>query len=253
MLQINLDEIGLLATDWDESITSKDTLRMVGQAAYDSKPNFTPKWDHFESEYMKDYTEYCKDKYRETLAQEEAFLRGITDVEYNSVKRVESSGLFKDVPLSALHKQAEKVPIRKGWWDLCSRLRSRGIPIVIISVNWSAEFIRRVFEMKGYHDVTIYANEISMDENKQGTGKLTQDPQVRTAQDKANVIQSLRKMYGTDSKKLCYVGDSNTDLLALKEADIGIIIHKAKLLESCERLGLKQLKFAYQWDEIFAE
>lgn len=252
MLQLNVDEIGLLATDWDESITSKDTLRMVGQAAYDSKPHFTPTWDHFESEYMRDYTDYCKDKRRETLAQEEAFLRGITDVEYNSVKRVESSGLFKDVPLSALHKQAEQVPIRKGWWNLCARLHSRGVPIVVISVNWSAQFIRRVFELRGYNNVQIYANEITMDQNNQGTGKLTQGPQVRTAQDKANVIQSLRETYNIDSKKLCYVGDSNTDLLALKEADIGIIIHKAKLLESCERLGLKQLKFAYQWDEIFA-
>lgn len=256
MRDIDMDNVGLLAADWDETITSEDTLSLVSQAAYETKPDFPVPWDQFVSDYMKDYTEYVKDKRRETLSQEASFLRGITDVEYNSVQRVENSGLFKGVPLSALHKQAERVPIRKGWWDVLARLRGRGIPVVVISVNWSIELICRVFELNGYQpgkDVDIFANRISMDENNIGTGVLTDGRQIRTAQDKADIIDELRQSYKIESpKSLCYIGDSGTDLLALVKADHGVVIHKGRLMESCERLGLDKIQFSYQWDDIFA-
>lgn len=276
--------VKIVISDWDETITVKDTMRLVSQAAYQVKPGFEPQWKYFTEEYINDYNKFIKSRGdRVNLSQEEKYLSQLKEVELRSVARVETSNLFRGVPLDIVKAQAKLVEIRQGFWEALKIIRSLGIVFVVVSVNWSQAFIEQVFLDHGYNanDIKIYANEIETDSNGIGTGLLGGGHNLRTATDKLKLVKGLRtkfcrdnsfgrndhgleydnKNYSTDGSlisdcdsKACevmYLGDSSTDLLAILEADIGVVVVKEKLLREFERLGLyNKVKYIKSWDQL---
>lgn len=233
--------LGAFVTDWDETVTSKDSMELLSNAAYEFKPSFEPKWSYFVDSYLDNYRQYA-DTFgrRETLSQEIEFLNGLRSVEERSVNRVEKSLLFQNVPELFILNQASKVSIREGWWRVFKHAQSLKIPIFIISVNWSAALIKQVISYHGYssNGVTIYANNIEM-KDQIGTGNIIpglMQTRLTIAQDKQQVVTMIKEQLDPQ-KKLIYFGDSSTDLLALIEADIGVVVHNDRVLQTLQTNG----------------
>lgn len=78
--------------------------------------------------------------------------------------------------------------------------------------------------------------------NGKGTGKLTkaEEQGIRTGADKLREMQKvITKNRVKEEVVTVYIGDSNTDLPCLLEADIGIIIGDGKsIIETCRRVGI---------------
>lgn len=246
-----LDSVSLFISDWDETITTADSMHLIGDAAYDHKPEFEPEWSFFANAYLDDYRAHQRDfeeqyGHLEGLDREIKFQTQMAGIEQKSIDRVEQSGLFEGVPVDKIRRQSTHVSTRTGWWDLMAELKRKGIPVAIVSVNWSGELIRHVFEAHGYStkeggDVAVYANEI-IEKNGVATGKLSREYQadcklndLRTGCDKQRLVRHLR----TEAPgAVCYCGDSGTDILGLLEADFGIIVSKRGLLDKLTAFGL---------------
>ncbi|CAN6652688.1 hypothetical protein TRVA0_026S00518 [Trichomonascus vanleenenianus] len=247
MATLDLDDIEVFVTDWDETATVKDTLGLLGEAVYVAKPEFYPPWNYYVDEYYKEYLAYSQNRSRKTLQDEIAYLCGLDPIEKNSALRAERSDLFKGVPESAILEQACRVQVRPGFWDVLRRLKVRGVPIIIVSVNWSATLIRQVLQQNGFADVPVYANDLEI---KQGiaTGRFsTESSPMRTANHKEQVIRVLRNQY--PGKRLYYFGDSGTDLLAMMAADVGVVVHKKSHFDTVSKLG-PRLEFVSEWTSL---
>jgi 2-hydroxy-3-keto-5-methylthiopentenyl-1-phosphate phosphatase len=233
---ISLNDIGVLVTDWDETVTKNDTIGLLAEAAYEHKPDLEPPWSHYVEEYLKDYRAYYEAQDPSTtLDAEREILRGLDSVDSASLKRVEEGRVFAGVPREVILAKSTKVEVRPGWWGLYEAARSRGIKVVVLTVNWSSELIRQVFLDAGYdtQDLTIYSDEIEMGPDGCGTGSIIAP--LRTAVHKKEVIEKLKAQHG---KRLCYIGDSSTDLLGILEADLGVIMAKRSLVDRLRGLGI---------------
>lgn len=270
-----LKDVALFVTDFDETITTEDSMELVGAAAYKHKPEFSPRWDFFANAYAADFKDHCSGQNNDstdsscisetTLEREERLQRGMHVVEDKSVRRVEASGLFCGVPLERMLDQAVNVKVRDGWWQLYRQLSARKVSVVIASVNWSAELIGEVMR-RGHTSALsgdseneycvecarVFANEMEIDKNGQFTGRMKSV--LRTGADKQLLLRELKgtlaaenvtqsaadNAHGETQRGLvCYCGDSGTDFLALLEADIGIIVgRRASLLSKAKDCGV---------------
>lgn len=276
-----------LLLDWDGTLTRKDTLSLVGSIAYYANPDTSlPPWSTFVDGYMNDYTDHAK-RYepvtsaRTTVNQEQQWLASLTPIENKSVHRVESSGIFKRVKAShvdhiaALSIKSGDLQLRSHWGLLFHTLMSNpSNQISILSVNWSARFIRQSLlsassnlsspeneSLSSYvRTMNIEANEISNLEHMDGSdGKLSKDSStgIRTSADKLLrlPLRCQRKLgkpistTGTGEQEeeiVVYIGDSATDLEALLAADVGICIRddpmgtsQKELSDTLQRIGVE--------------
>lgn len=248
---IDSSSIGVLVTDWDETITAGDTLELCLVGAYDAKPGFTPGWDYFEEEYWDGYNKHLKNNdssKRLTLDDEIKYIDRSRHLELNSRSLVEEKGLLKGVPMSYFRKRAEKVEFRPGWWELFGKMRALNVPIVIISIHWCSEFIREAFRQRGFDDVVVFSNSLDVDDNDVCTGKIVgsdihpggelQQIGLASATDKREILKVIREKYHVaEGKLLYYFGDSNTDILALIDADAGVVVHQERVMNRLRQLG----------------
>ncbi|KAI4851124.1 hypothetical protein E4T44_02330 [Aureobasidium sp. EXF-8845] len=275
-----------LLLDWDGTLTRKDTLSLVGNIAYRANPDKSlPPWSHFVNGWMTDYTEHAS-RYepttsaRTTLDQERQWLASLASIENKSVHRVESSGIFKHVkPSHVDHTAASSIKsgdlqLRSHWDSLIyTLLPSSSNKISILSVNWSARFIRQSLLSASLNltfpeneilssyvqTMEIDANEISNLEHADGSdGKLSKvsSTGIRTSADKllrlpTRCQQKLDEPVSTKcpaeqaDKIVIYIGDSATDLEALLAADVGICIRddpmgssQQELSDTLQRIGV---------------
>ncbi|OJD32728.1 nuclease-like protein [Diplodia corticola] len=264
-----------LVLDWDGTTTHKDTLHFLGKICADharsrSDGPATTTWDDIVKAYVDDLSShassYTPEKgQRTTIAEEKAWLASLATVDSLSVRRVEDSGLFKGVTAAAVRTGAAQaigtgeLTLRDGW----SSLLAQGQKTTILSVNWSATFIRECLLAAAANDsdlkaaverVSIAANEIAGLQDSNGSSGLLngrneatgdETGAIRTSADKfANMPTPVK--YGGE-ELVVYVGDSTTDLEALLVADVGICIRdeepssgQQELAEALERVGVEQ-------------
>lgn len=255
-----------LVLDWDGTITHKDTLHFLGKICADNalarsnkqddEPTATAgaSWDELVKAYSDEYSSHAvhyvpKKTQRSTIAEEKEWLASIDPVESRSIRRVEKAGVFKGVTTAAVKDAAVKavesgeLALRNGWADALVQ----GSKITILSVNWSATFIRESLLaavakesdaellQKAVAGIDIIANEIDGLDDPAGSSGLLNTSQsgadgrsgVRTSADKlANMPTPVK--YGGDGL-VVYVGDSATDFEALLAADVGICIRDEEL------------------------
>ncbi|KAK9467627.1 HAD-like domain-containing protein, partial [Lipomyces arxii] len=229
----------ILISDWDETITTTDTLHLVAEAAYEANHNvkLVP-WADLSTAYVRDYTAYSHSfGPRTTIDRELEFLKAIRNVEIDSINRVEKACIFKNVKLEGLQKAAQKLTVRPGFNHVLDRCRNLKIRTAIMSVNWSCMFIQAAMQSRygDCEDVDVYANEIEFSATGVGTGKLNAGQySLKTGYDKLQLLKHLR-----GDRKVLYLGDSSGDLHPLLEADVGIIMgSKKSLLDTCNRIGI---------------
>ena len=110
-------------------------------------------------------------------------------MERASIRRVEQAGVFKGVTHSKLLSAAEsavkdgRIQLRPGWRELFTAVLESGGSVNVVSVSWSARFLRailgcaglerEVLEKKGNSGVGVLANEFRTD------GSLTRGRNTR--------------------------------------------------------------------------
>lgn len=239
----------LLFTDFDETLTSTDTLSHLVATAYTLQgPDvLLPPWDYFSSTYLCDYDTYAKQfpaESRRTLEEEQRFLEGLRGAERASVERVEEAGVFRGLDRGVLVRDAARMGgmMREGWEEVVRGVVGERGWVVVVSVNWSRAWIRECLVGVEEEEVRVFANEFVVGEDGRTSGRLDRwfgevEGGIWTAGDKVKVMRDF--IGGGEQKEalVVYVGDSVTDLLCLLEADVGVVFGR-KLDGVCERLGV---------------
>lgn len=198
--------------DWDETITTRDTMGLVGKAAY-LKPRNIPFWKWFFDQYHKDQ-EVHEGAFgsRNTLEDHFRYLGAMEGIEIASVTRVEKAGVFKGVTADDFAQTATEIEIRDGWDAFYQQCKARNVKLVILSVNWSSELIHHGLPRD--HGLEILANHIEFDQDGRGTGMVSKSSKggIRTAIDK---LDRLKEIVSQNGGQTVYIGDSNTDLPCL--------------------------------------
>ncbi|KAF2440852.1 hypothetical protein P171DRAFT_434601 [Karstenula rhodostoma CBS 690.94] len=260
----------MLVLDWDGTLTKKDTLHLVSAIGYERNrgANLRP-WDNIVQVYISDFTKH-KRRYapaaelrkagKRAVKMETKWLDSLKGVETRSIDRVQKAGIFKGVTNQDVHSAAtsafqdEKMQLRPGWRKLLMHQRGSAVePLVsILSVNWSATFIRACIEaaLSGspasdatiMNSIPVYANELPLVE-----GLL--DSCICTSTDKLAKFKEVRGRKG--SNFVVYVGDSATDFNCLNAADVGICVRddpmgssQQELKETLDRLGFETLRLS---------
>jgi hypothetical protein len=273
--------------DWDGTITTKDTLHLVSDIGYqrnaESKPPFVS-WSKIVKAYLDDYALHERayrpsKENRRTAIEESAWLASLSAVENRSIKRVEAAGIFKAVREEDIRRAGHDaianrtIELRNGFMDLLSHIfgdklaeDGSSIELSVLSVNWSALFIRSCLErsveiarglepqlgrpqpdhrVEIIQRLLIRANEIQGIGTEEGSSGLLSPSAgsgIRTSRDKLYLLQELRE---TTKSIIIYIGDSATDFDALIYADIGICIRnepmgtsQKELADTLQRVGI---------------
>lgn len=235
LLQMPLRRLpGLIVTDWDETITMKDTILLVAETAYLAKPGYTPAFSHFTNVYLKAYEDYSREfGPRTSLEQERRFQQGLGPVEATSIDEITRLGLFKGTTPEQYRSQASKVRLREGFLEFMRKAAQKNVPVAILSVNWTRHIMEAVLAAHGFAAAQIFVNELDM---QQGvcTGHFDSGICIRTGLDKLEVVERLKKEHGL----VVYIGDSSTDLFSLLAAEVGVVMEGSSVGARLEQLGI---------------
>ncbi len=241
--------------DFDGTMTQEDTigaLASYGVHLQEQRQNtISPNaWAEIVQKYSADYEQYAtghepQPDARTTLEEEVAFQRGLRGVELRSIGRVRDSGLFQGVHPSGLFLAGQdavrdgRVRLRHGFKEFVHIILGAGLGVTIVSVNWSASFIRGIV---GEPDIDVIANEINEDGDVEGPravhGAGQRGPVLVTSGDKREAMKAA--VAGDRDGPVLYFGDSATDLECLAAAGTGVVMSDTsdgKLLRVLRRLG----------------
>ncbi|KAF2156851.1 hypothetical protein K461DRAFT_272941 [Myriangium duriaei CBS 260.36] len=274
-----------LILDWDGTLTHKDTLHLVAKIGYDKQglPMSGPidyplpmlSWETISSKYMDEYKRH-KMRYkpmaadRSCLSDERAWLASLKPIEVYGARTAESAQIFRGVEKSDIRTAAQvavdsgDLVLRRGWNVLASHALAAG-SLSILSVNWSATFIRCALlaslrttkdtiddALCKYveTDLRIDANDIQECDRVGGSlGELRQRNEaddVRTSADKLlrlpercqSLLEDRNASSSVDEALVVYCGDSDTDLECLLAADVGVCFRDGEMTGAQKSLAI---------------
>jgi hypothetical protein len=153
----------LIFADWDETITSDDTLHLIPPP--DSSLTDCPPFSFFVKYYLDAMVAHDRAfGPRDTLEKQLEYLSSLTVIEQTSVSKVEDLGLFKGVKEADICSRASQVNFRDGWREFAAAMvvKEHVRFMAVISVNWSTVFIdcalRRIHDDAFMKQFEIRAN-----------------------------------------------------------------------------------------------
>ncbi|WPH01151.1 Hypothetical protein R9X50_00398600 [Acrodontium crateriforme] len=269
-----------LVLDWDSTLTTRDTMDQLGKLPQerdarikrsqitsaingDAVPisessEHRQDWEYFFNAYMKDYVSHKKKFHPKAGGPRELcdYLASLRPIEQRSVDRVGDSRFFRGVKACDVIEVAQSairngdVQLRRYWVELFEMFidREDGSQITILSVNWSATFIRSCMRIAAsklqigierknkltqyIDDMTIMANELEDLTAPEGsTGRIVGG--IYTSTDKRSKMplstRSKSDLASIDWRKdedlepyVFYIGDSATDYESILAADFGL-------------------------------
>lgn len=243
-----------LIFDFDGTITVKDTIFQLAQAAIDfqrstNQQDLQPAWDAIVKAYGDDHksfaSSYTPPERERRLPQDElVYLSSLKDTENASLDRVDQSGLFSGLTAQHLFQMGRDqvssgaVAIRDGFVDVVQLARQRGWHVGVLSVNWSRAFIEGVLHPV---DVRVITNQIAADGTIQGPDGFNHGVRLTTARDKAASLRQLIAEAEHSSNPTVYFGDSTTDMECLL-AHYGVVISadaQSSLMQTLDRVGVR--------------
>ncbi|KAF3804940.1 hypothetical protein GCG54_00004210 [Colletotrichum gloeosporioides] len=244
-----------LVLDFDGTITTKDTIGTIAEVGLHFQRqrglDLSAAWRQILEDYNRDHIDHVSAYKpaadgRLTLSEELSYLRGLREVELRSVRRVERSGIFKDISRGELVKagdaarQEGRVKLRDGFAKLMDTAKQNNWPVSVVSINWSRSFIQGVLSA---YEFDVVANEIEIDGSISGPevlGPLGRETILTTCEDKLRALRALAARQGVDNaKELVYFGDSTSDLECLLETR-GVVVTstpESTLMTTLTRLG----------------
>lgn len=256
----------VVIADFDETITSRDTIDILGRLPYTLNPEFKPPWSHFVDVYCKHYERFQLNNNRrvlpllplgkKTIITDSNFTQLFhAELEYQSDKRllefastteIQSRNVFKKIKHEDIRSYVENnfqgaaSLLRPGFSNFISSLPKDNF--YVISVNWSPEFIRYVIGSKNVDLNHITCNNL-ISHGDEYTGHFTND--MLTGSDKIRALQQILSYYDNKKENHClwYVGDSDTDLLSVLFPNVNgvLLIDPVKEPKKFEKITVKLL------------
>ncbi|KAJ2374333.1 hypothetical protein H4S02_008578, partial [Coemansia sp. RSA 2611] len=239
-----------LALDFDQTLTTTDTLSAIAAIAK-RKHADSREFSWFTKQYLADYAAH-ESRWAQLTANRAVsrdllnrYLESVRPVEAASLDRMSQHGLLAGLTRADLYTGGRLVQLRPNAADVVGQfLHTRGCHVCVVSVNWSADFIRGALDASGVDSklIRVYCNDLDFDTSTGvSSGKVR--PRLVVAGDKVAAIakfkNEIRQQCGGDPL-LVYAGDSLTDLPALLLADIGLLVgQSSRVTRWCHQLGVE--------------
>ncbi|KAI5969079.1 hypothetical protein CANMA_001883 [Candida margitis] len=263
----------IIIADWDETLTTKDTIQYLAQVPYINNSKLQPPFSHYTQIYMSNYEAY-KSQFGPcvTLDDHVRFQQGMLPIEMSSVTALEHDGIFRGLTKDQIRNQAAgHVELRPGAVDFLQRCLVLDKQVVILSVNWTSLIIEEVLKRNGIDNdrgvngskIKIITNEFEfkneeesslVDEQVSGskltptsttTGFWLPSPAIRTSSDKLTYIHQHHSPNGDE---VMYIGDSLTDLLPSLNVSLPCAIKDTKLDQVLTQLEVDH--FSGSWFDL---
>lgn len=243
------NKIKVLAFDFDKTCTKKAILDIYkAREDYKNADEYKAKvlneeWERIEKFYS-DVMEKILRNLKEPKPMQprfdedglRRFLKEVQVADSLAFDEVVNSNIFKGVTSAGIKDFADKVELMPGLLNVLQSLKILNLPFHVISLNFSEKLVMNVLNRGGSLPLTLHTNRLVF-KNEVCTGNI--DKRFVSAFDKEielrEIIQSANEKCGVT----IYIGDSYTDLLALLEVDIGIIIGDSKsIIKVCSDFGI---------------
>jgi 2-hydroxy-3-keto-5-methylthiopentenyl-1-phosphate phosphatase len=246
-----------LVVDFDGTITANDTTGLLPRvAAKLSSGNVEERVEQFEvfvEEYFRLYNAAKENMCHESMSLEQA-LASLDNVSDRVTAQVSESGVLSGLGVAPedieklLENECElrdHTRLQPGCLEVLARQIANDWHLGVLSINWCPSLIHAAVvsplqsrcEPETNVNVPIWSNNV----NSEGVVSL----QVSGALAKRKRIAKLQQ----EGSFVAYVGDSSTDLLALIEADLGILIGDCQSAAStAERWDVKVLPLSQRRD-----
>ena len=236
--------IDKLITDFDETISERDTISTLVHTAADShahkKEEFLAAWQEMVQWFLTRYHRVCDEwqDHRHSLVD---YLKSFEELETASIQRVMSKGFLEGLTRDGLRTVGATVTKRADVDRVLFQLRQAGIAVEILSANWSKALIQGATE--GLCD-QITTNSLQYDAAGRSTGDI--HLHVVSARDKLRKFRSRKKNPPRSDEtgdgeitRTLYIGDSISDFLAILDADLGVLIgQNPTAMQTIERFRL---------------
>lgn len=235
--------IDKLITDFDETISERDTISTLVHTAADNrvheKEEFLAAWQEMVQWFLTRYHRVCDEwqDHRHSLVD---YLKSFEELETASIQRVMSKGFLEGLTRQALRAVGRNVVKKPEVDRVLSRLRRDGVEIEILSANWSKTLIEGATE--GLCDRVI-TNRLMYDVAGRSTGDI--HLHVVSARDKLREFRDRKKNPPNPKigdggvTRTLYIGDSISDFLAILDADLGVLIGQNRTaMQTIERFHL---------------
>lgn len=239
----------IIICDFDETITNRDTISIVGEIPYRYKANLKPEWSHFAETYMQNYKKFRlnsgtfrhsqrslpllpssrpridSSNYGKLFENELRYQNDARQLEMSSTDEMAKYKIFSNIKLSdvslfAKEKlEGEGFSLREGFNNFALSIPKDDF--YIVSVNWSREFIHASVGDDVVDPEHIYCNRLLSDKGVY-IGKFSNC--LLTGSDKVNVVEKILANRKTRDAKYWYVGDSETDLLTVLHPEVNGIL-----------------------------
>ncbi|KAJ1742253.1 hypothetical protein LPJ78_002886 [Coemansia sp. RSA 989] len=240
----------LLVLDFDQTLTSSDTLNMVAAVAKRKYPeNRDFAW--FTEKYMEDYRKHQAqwqsriDNEKTTREFLNEYLESFRSVETASLNRISKYGILAGVSRDELYDGGRVVEFQPGAATAIHRfMQAPNTHVCVVSVNWSADFIRGALDANGVlnsKSILVACNNPEFDKHT-GLSQADISPRLVVASDKIATINNYKQEIAQKTglnPRLVYAGDSLTDLPALLLADTGLLVGQSNsVIKWCKMLGV---------------
>lgn len=173
------------------------------------------------------------------------FLSQVGIVDEMAMDRLISSNILKGITVEGLQIFSRTVQLKPGVLTVLKNLMDLGLPLHLISLNFSEQLISFVLNRKTKLPIKIHSNNLVF---RDGICTGNVEKKFTTAVHKEAELDQLNKV---GSGVIVYVGDSSTDLLALLKADIGIIIGNSPSLQHvCNAFGVEIISLN-KWKSVY--
>jgi len=242
--------IDKLITDFDETISEADTIQLLVYAAAENREHDrTQTWTHWKETvewYTTKYT-HIVDEWLDNHDSRQLsivdFLKAFETLEIASIRRVMRGRFLEGLYHAQLRQLGREIQKRQGVESIFTAMRKADVTIEILSANWSQTLVEGAVE--GLCD-RVTANRLVF-----GTNQLKREVTPRsTGEIKLNVVSAHDKLrhfrdHRSKTGQTAYIGDSISDLLAMLEADVGILIGENRTaLRTIERFQIPTMSIA---------
>ena len=183
--------IAKLITDFDETISERDTISTLVHAAVDTrkheKEQFLAAWQEMVQWYLTRYHRVCDawQNHRHSIVD---FLKTFEELETASIQRVIVKGFLEGLTKEGLRAVGQNVVKRPGVDRVLSAMRADGVEVEILSANWSEVLIQGAMEGLCNRVIT---NSLMYDAAGRSTGDL--HLHVVSARDKLRKFREQKK------------------------------------------------------------
>lgn len=236
--------IDKLITDFDETISERDTISTLVHTAADNraheKEEFLAAWQEMVQWFLTRYHRVCDawQSHRHSLVD---YLKSFEELETVSIQQVMSKGFLEGLTRERLRTAGRNIVKKPSVNRVLSAMQADGVAVEILSANWSKALIEGATE--GLCD-QIITNSLQYDVAGRSTGNI--HLHVVSARDKLREFRSRKKNPPTPDQigdggviRTLYIGDSISDFLAILDADLGVLIgQNPTAMQTIERFHL---------------